>query len=107
LQQTRKCLAVPRQQSCHITTINNQKAAQLFSRKKIIILEGSLRVKGMWKKFLKKIGAVVVLVVSSIVPDNANQHLSEPQIRPTSNSSKSTTTQKLKSFCKSLYLMVF
>jgi len=48
-------MAVPRQQSCHITTINNQKAAQLFSRKKIIILEGSLRVKGMWKKFLKKL----------------------------------------------------
>jgi len=42
-----------------------------------------------------------------MMPDNANQHLSEPQIRPTSNSSKSTTTtQKLKSFCKSLYLMV-
>ena len=40
------------------------------------------------------------------VPDNANQHLSELQIRPTSNSSKSTTTtQKLKSFCKRLYLM--
>ena len=33
--------------------------------------------------------------------------LSELQIRPTSNSSKSTTTtQKLKSFCKRLYLMV-
>ena len=41
------------------------------------------------------------------VPDSANQHLSELQIRPTSNSSKSTTTtQKLKSFCKRLYLMV-
>jgi len=42
-----------------------------------------------------------------MMPDNANQHLSEPQIRPTSNSSKSTTTtQKLKTFCKSLYFMV-
>ena len=37
------------------------------------------------------------------MPDNANQHLSELQIRPTSNSSKSTkTAQKLKSFCKRL-----
>jgi len=47
------------------------------------------------------------VTVTGMMPDNANQHLSEPQIRPTSNSSKSTTTtQKLKSFCKSLYLMV-
>ena len=48
-----------------------------------------------------------ILQRTGTVPDTANQHLSELQIRPTSNSSKSTTTtQKLKSFCKRLYLMV-